>query len=141
MPPQVSDIQLKAFIVSCLVSFRSLWAHRENQTRDKSEKQRLAARQRAEHYQKQESLRKSQESGLRSKWNKLHDSVLDTFRDLEGTSLSTRDDIVLGNRHASSIMIAGDFMPGDHDVNWSTASKTRVDSESQVDILGSRVSV
>ncbi|KAK3331311.1 hypothetical protein B0H66DRAFT_546300 [Apodospora peruviana] len=128
-----------SFVVACLVSFRSLWAHREQKSKDRSEKERLAARLRAEQQQmKQKSAQSSQEHSLRVKLNKLHDSVLDTFRDLEGTSLNGGDDFIfLDNRPASSIMLAGEFMPDGHDVNWSTTSKTRVDNESQVDSLRS----
>ncbi|KAM7193329.1 hypothetical protein V8F33_007872 [Rhypophila sp. PSN 637] len=135
---------ITSFIVACLVSFRSLWAHREQQTRDKSEKERLAARARAEFYARQHgssSLKnKSGKSGQNyttgissqaSRWTRFQETVFSTFRDLEGTNVS-QDDVLLDNRHASSIMVQGDYMPGDHEMNWSTTSKVRAEEISQV---------
>lgn len=61
--------------------------------------------------------------------------MFSTFRDLEGTNVSSDDDVVLDNRHASSIMISGDFIL-DHDVNWSSTSKVRTDEESQAGVGG-----
>ncbi|KAK4150237.1 hypothetical protein C8A00DRAFT_18196 [Chaetomidium leptoderma] len=69
-----------SFIVSCLVSFRSLWAHKDAKAR---------ARARDE-FDRQERIKErtpsdpsNKGSGLRARMQRMHDTLLDTFNDDE----------------------------------------------------------
>lgn len=72
MYPRVLTLCIVAFIVACVVSFRTLFVHKENQSAVKEEV-RL----------RQESVDRRRQNFL-ERMRRLHDSVLDTCRTLEG---------------------------------------------------------
>jgi hypothetical protein len=81
----LSDIIHIAFIIACLVSFRSLWSSKNQNSKNhryQAERQRAAALA-------QQSRTDGQGDGNRTpkNWRKMHDDFLDTLADLEGTTI------------------------------------------------------
>lgn len=94
-----------AIIIACLVSFRMLFVNREQKA-----KKRLQEQQRKEAFLQSKARRRWQNKVLR-----LHDSVLDTCRNLEGVDLvdSRADTFALD---VPSGLMTVDF---NDDTNWS----------------------
>ncbi len=80
-PHHANLIPTPAFIVACLVSFRSLWAHNEAKARARARDEMSKAERIRERTPDDPSGPGS--AGFRAKMRRFHDTLLDTFNDDE----------------------------------------------------------
>lgn len=108
-----------AFIIACMVSFRSLFVQRANRSsaeREERERRDAAYRSAMRRRQMGAGSGRSGSNGWRDKWHQLHDSVLDTCRSLEGWSGSEADTLAMrGLPTVPSGLMTVDFNDDD---NW-----------------------
>lgn len=77
----LTSLPTLAFIVACLVSFRSLWAHNEAKARARARDEMSKAERIRERTPDDPSGPGS--AGFRAKMRRIHDTLLDTFNDDE----------------------------------------------------------
>ncbi|KAF4636503.1 hypothetical protein G7Y89_g1573 [Cudoniella acicularis] len=108
-----------AFIVACIVSFRTLFVQREN----------ISSARAQEQQQREEACQSAIRKGWRARMHRLHDSVLDTCKSLEGWSGSEAETLAMrGLPGVASGLMTVDF---NDDTNWSrTATEDGVNKNS-----------
>lgn len=89
-----------AFVIACIISFRSLWVSRKQSTKNR-EKDNIARFNRA---QEDRALADSPTPKDNSWWQRLQKSLLDTMATLEGTTLDRQDSAFLRPRIPSAQM-------------------------------------
>lgn len=95
-----------AFLIACIVSFRTLFVQRNNKVQDEHQK----------HLLREAAHQSAMRRGWRTRARQFHDSVLDTCKTLEGWSDS---DETLGMRSLPGVpsgLMTVDF---NDDGNWS----------------------
>lgn len=80
-----------AIIIACLVSFRALFTQKMNS--------KASAEQRAAHIKQRKSY-----SNLKGRVKALHDTLLETFKSLEGSTTVGRDDVFILSEPPSGLM-------------------------------------
>ncbi|KAK3291994.1 uncharacterized protein B0H64DRAFT_435706 [Chaetomium fimeti] len=107
-----------AFLIACIVSFRSLFVQRgrkESAQREEQERREAAYRS---------AMRRGR--GWRAKWQQLNESVLDKCRTLEGWSASDADTLY-GNPHGLPTVPSGLMTVDFHDdANWKKTTRGTV---------------
>ena len=100
-----------AFIIACIVSFRSLFVQRANKSSAPRQEQ-----------ARREAAYRSAIRGWRARRQKLYDSVLDTCRELEGWSGSDAETLNMrGLPTVPSGLMTVDFQ---NDANWQKKKKS-----------------
>lgn len=105
---------LVSFLIACIVSFRSLFIQKRNKTE-------LQARREAERLRIRTSNRERDSGGWRRRIQELHDTLLDTCRELEG--FDTENEMSNLPMPASGLMTV-DFSSGEVASDWTAASNT-----------------
>ncbi|KAL5446439.1 hypothetical protein PMIN07_004177 [Paraphaeosphaeria minitans] len=107
-----------SFVIACLISFRSLWSSRRDES-SANYRQQLTGKQRIVI----NSARPSGSTGsTKSKWRKFQDDLLTTLTDLEGTTINSDDSFLRLQPHLVTM-----------DLDFSTFGRNpSVDSSSEI---------
>ncbi|KAI1759676.1 hypothetical protein GGR53DRAFT_130017 [Hypoxylon sp. FL1150] len=105
-----------SFTIACIVSFRSLWAKRERRLKD--EKIELERQHRIQAANRNHT---KGNTGLLARWQRLHDSLLNTLADIEGVD-PIRDTSMLIQLEPPSGRLTVDFS------KWNDASDSTLKS-------------